>query len=747
MVSYLVYGLVFLPMAGAFLSYALGRKHKKCRDYFVGGVAVLEFGLAAVLLCQRIAGGVIGGEFGLPGVCGMGLSFTVDGFRAVYACIAAFMWMGTSLFSIEYFAHYRNRNRYYLFQLITLGATEAIFLSADLYTTFVFFETMSFASYVWVAQDERDESLRAAATYLAVAVIGGLVMLMGLFLLYHQAGTLEIDKLYEACRGKDVYAAALCMLFGFGAKAGVFPLHIWLPKAHPVAPAPASALLSGILTKTGIFGVLVISCRILLHDALWGTFILALGVLTMAAGAVLALFSIDFKRTLACSSVSQIGFILVGIGMQGLLGEENVLAVRGSFLHMVNHSLFKLVLFMIAGVIYMNLHRLDLNEIRGFGRKKPLLAFLYLTGALGIGGMPLWNGYISKTLIHESIVEYTEGLSEGLITPVIFSSGGMKAIEWAFLISGGLTVAYMTKLFVAVFVERNNDAALQEKYDAQKRYMSPLSSAVLLAGGLLFPLMGIFPGMTMDGLADLGQGFMGLAGAGGRISYFSFGNLKGGLTSIAIGAALYLLVGRGWMLRRAVSGEEGAECAAEDQGKRRADVFSGILKWEDGCVYLDRWPKLLDLEEYLYRPLLLTILPAVCGCVCGILDKVTNVLAKFLIRAGTAAAGFLDTLTDALVVLLRKTVYRDHTKMGELKEGNWLTYILGSAANTACGIMNRIFRKNHPKETNYKHKLALGYWGLRETIYMITRSLSYGLILFSIGLCATLIYLLVGAVK
>lgn len=696
MMSYLIYGLVFLPMAGALMSFLLGRRHKKCRDYFVGGVAVLEFGLTVFLLYECAAGGITGEIAELPGVCGMGLTFTADGFRAVYACIAALMWMGTSLFSIEYFAHYRNRNRYYLFWLVTLGATEAIFLSADLYTTFVFFEIMSLASYVWVAQDERRESLRAAATYLAVAVIGGLVMLMGLFLLYHQAGTLEIDKLYEACQGKNVHAAALCMLFGFGAKAGAFPLHIWLPKAHPVAPAPASALLSGILTKTGIFGVLVISCKILLHDALWGTFILALGVLTMVAGAVLALFSIDFKRTLACSSVSQIGFILVGIGMQGLLGEENGLAVRGSFLHMVNHSLFKLVLFMIAGVIYMNLHRLDLNEIRGFGRKKPFLAFLYLMGALGIGGMPFWSGYISKTLLHESIVEYTKRLADNSITPVIFSAGNMKAIEWAFLVSGGLTVAYMTKLFVAVFVEKNNDAALQEKYDAQKHYMSPLSGAVLFAGSVLFLLMGTLPEITMDRLADLGQGFMGLAETGERISYFGLGNLKGGLTSIAIGAVVYLLARRGWMLGRG-----------------------------DGSVYLDRWPKFLDLEEHLYRPVLLVILPAVCGSVCGFLDKVT----------------------DIAVVLLRKTIYRDCTKRGELKEGNWLTYTLGSAANAVCRMMNRIFRKNHPKETDYKHKLALDYWGLRETIYMITRSLSYGLILFSIGLCATLIYLLVGAVK
>ena len=174
------------------------------------------------------------------------------------------------------------------------------------------------------------------------------------------------------------------MLFGFGAKAGAFPLHIWLPKAHPVAPAPASALLSGILTKTGIFGILILSCHLFIYDRTWGILIFTIGVLTMFGGALLAVFSVDLKRTLACSSMSQIGFIMVGIGILALLSDKNLLsgilsdtvshmedplevlhAVYGTFLHMVNHSLIKLVLFMAAGVIFMNTHALDLNEIRG----------------------------------------------------------------------------------------------------------------------------------------------------------------------------------------------------------------------------------------------------------------------------------------------------------------------------------------------------------------------------------------------
>lgn len=711
---FLLVVIVFFPMLGAGVSFLAGRKDKTLRDRVAGCVTIAEFLLVLLLLIIK---GANGAGFTVPGVCGMGLSFETEGFRAVYGAIAAFMWMATTLFSAQYFAHYSNRNRYYLFLLVTLGATEGIFFSADLYTTFVFFEVMSLASYVWVAQDEREESLRAAATYLAVAVIGGLVMLMGLFLLYNQVGTLKISELHDACEGKNVYVAAGCLFFGFAAKAGAFPLHIWLPKAHPVAPAPASALLSGILTKTGMFGILVISCKLLLHDWKWGTFVLIIGTLTMVVGAMLALFSVDFKRTLACSSVSQIGFILVGVGMQGLLAEENALAVRGSILHMVNHSLFKLVLFMVAGVIFMNLHKLNLNEIRGFGRKKPLLAAIYLSGALGIGGIPLFSGYISKTLIHESIVEYMEALKEGALAQGFFGVSDMKIIEWLFLISGGLTVAYMCKLFFAVFVEKNNDAAVQKKYDSMcGRYMNKVSAAAIGVPALLFPLMGALPHLTMDKIADMAQSFCGLAENPHAVAYFSLTNLKGGLISITIGVLIYVLIVRTWML----------------------------VKQPDGStIYVNRWPRVLDLEDYVYRPILLTAIPAVCGGVCTVLDHAVDFLAKILPIAGSVEAGFFDTITDGVIVFLRKTIYQDSPQPHELEEGNALTHVCGRIVNRIVGLLNLTVWRRHPKKKDYEHSFALAYESFKENTGIIGRSLSYGLILFCLGLCGTLIYLLV----
>lgn len=647
--------LALWPIVGAFISYLIGRRSKKARDYFADFVGVSEFLMSAFLFIRVLGGNTY--SFCLYDVCGRGLYLKLDGFRALYSGIAVFMWMMTTIFSREYFGHYRNRNRYYLFQLITFGATVGVFLSADLFTTFIFFEIMSMASYVMVIHDEKPAAMRAGDTYLAVAVLGGMVMLMGVFLLYNVVGTLNMDELLEACsRVEDkriLYIAASLLLFGFGAKAGMFPLHIWLPKAHPVAPAPASALLSGILTKAGVFGILVIGSNIFLYDKKWGFMILSFGVVTMFLGAVLAVFSIDLKRTLACSSMSQIGFILTGAGMQGLLGEANALAVRGTLLHMVNHSMIKLVLFMAAGAVYMNLHKLDLNEIRGFGRKKPLLNFIFLMGVLGIIGMPLWNGYISKTLIHESIVEFIWEFKD-----YTFWARFFQFVEGVFLFSGGLTAAYMTKLYVAIFVEKN--PYKQEKMDSSNgSYMNKESTFALLVSAVILPCMGMLPYRLMDGMAAMGQGFMHGTEPAHAVNYFSWVNIKGGLASLAIGGIVYLLV-----IRRCLM--------AEDE--------------KGNLIYINAWPQWLDLEDLVYRPLLLKVLPFV----------------------GALPARICDRLVDGVIWLAKNTFMRPKKEKKK--------------------TMEFAFMREPTK--------------IKRIQRQIRHSLSFSLLLFCTGLCSALVYML-----
>ena len=589
--NWILPALVFSPAAAAPVSYALGRCSRALRDAFVAAFCLLELVFALLLFFCGAEG------WALPGFCSLGISFSGEGLGVLLALLAALGWFTATLMLREYFAHAHNRNRYYFFWLLTLSGTVGVFLSADLFTTFIFFELMSFASWVMVIHTEKPDALRASETYLAVAVIGGLVTLMGLFLLNRQLGTLRIDELYEASRplagSGALWSAGLLTLVGFAAKAGSFPLHIWLPTAHPAAPAPASAVLSGVIIKTGVFGILVLTAQVFRHDGSWGMLMLVLGVTTMLLGAVLAVFSMDLKRTLACSSVSQIGFILVGAAMQCLLGEHNALAVDGTILHIVNHASIKLILFPAAGVIYCSTHGFDLNHIRGFGHNKPWLGAVMLLPMASLAGVPGLGGYVSKTLLHESIVEYVHLVPE--------TAGLFTAVEWLFLLAGGLTCTYMLKLFVCIFVEKPSKPQWEEKSSAALLSMLTLSALVAL-----LPLMGLLPHRVMGALAAMGRGFLAGHAPEHAVHYFAWVNLKGALISLTIGAALYLLAVRPLLSRKA----------------------------EGGRQYLSRWPEKLNLETGLYRPLLCRVLPFAGAFLArlgeGLVEGVTALLSEGL---------------------------------------------------------------------------------------------------------------------
>ncbi len=607
--------LVAMPFLYGLILYGTGRKEKRRMDPLAILFVLLTLAFSVALFFRMPF------ENGVGGIFPYGLSFTCDGFRAVYSLVTSVMWTGCVLFSKEYFEHEpEHLERFYLFLFFTLGATQGVMLSADLMTTFVFFEILSFTSYTWVLHEETKKALRAAETYLYVAVIGGLALFMGLLLMKQTLGTLRFDEI--ALRVGSVndkgmlFAAGLLVLLGFGAKAGMFPVHIWLPKAHPVAPSPASALLSGILTKVGIYGILMTTLSAFTGNLPFAAVILALGAVTMFLGALLALFSVDLKRTLACSSMSQIGFILTGIGMTALLtpfaNEEGiVLATGGTVLHMVNHSMIKLVLFLCSGVFVMRLHSLDLNEIRGFGRKKRGLLIAFALGAVGISGIPLLNGYLSKTLLHEAIVFGWEEAATMQLAVWLTAGRLLRILEWIFLVTGGLTFAYMLKLFICIFVERHPKR--QAEYDADKKGMSTRSLFTILGAAVLLILLGVAP--FAKELAYLMTGHEEIR----HFHAFSLTNLKGALISLLIGAVVYLVIVR------------------------------GVLRKEGR--YLDRWPASLDLEDLLYRPVLTGLLPRIGGAVASVFgeNKVLIPLAVGVFRAAGVFAAILANLFDALI--------------------------------------------------------------------------------------------------
>ena len=649
------------------------------------------------------------------------LRFATDGFRVVYALLATLLWIMTLLFSKQYFRGHKHLARYFLFYGVTFGAVLGVFFAADLLTLFVFFEIMSFTSYVWVAQEETEKALRASKTYLAVAVIGGLTMLMGIFMLDHGLGTLTISELRTAAtaflageggnfgnRQTYLYIAAGLLAVGFGGKAGIFPLHIWLPKAHPAAPAPASALLSGMLTKCGVFGMLLINCHLLFADGAWGKFVLVLGTVTMVLGAVSALFSVDLKRTLACSSVSQIGFITLGIGMISIMGGQGI-ALQGTVYHMVNHTLLKLVLFMAAGVVYVNTHSLDLNTIRGYGRKHPFLAVAFAFGGLGLAGVPGWNGYISKTLLHESIVEHMHHLEVAGHQSEI---GLFKGIEILFLFAGGLTLAYMLKLFIAIFIEKGDG----EKYD-KKYSMTVLSTIAVCGSAMLLPLLGMTPDVIFARIGAVAEEFLcpaeALHGEAHAIHWLSFENLKGSAISVCIGIIVYAVVVRGLLMKNA-------------EGKR---------------VYVNRIPAWMDLEESVYRPVLLRLIPAIVTPVCRLLDCLMDKMQGVAFVLALISRVF-DTFVDGIVGLLKSTVFAPRKRKMSIWVGTKVTHMFGTVMDGVISVLNKTLFHNHPITKSFVSVFAVSELEARQTFSLITGSVSFGLLLAALGLAVTLIYLL-----
>ncbi len=630
---------VILPIIASIFVYFVGKKRLTLAYSVSLGTALLETALFAYLFFANVSLSVSVGSS--PAI----FSLASDGFRSLYALVASFMWSITTALLPEYLAHYKNRERLLFFWLITLSSTLGVFLSTDLGTTFIFFEIVSFASFVWVLHDETDGALAAAKTYLATAVFGGMIMLLGLVFLYEYTGTLAIAEITSAVSempNTAKFASGLLLLFGFAAKAGMIPLHIWLPKAHPVAPAPASALLSGVLTKVGIYGIVIVSVTMFYANVEWGKLLLVFGVATLLLGAFMALVSVNLKRTLACSSMSQIGFIITGIAAASILGHHNSHAATGVILYMLNHSMMKLILFSASGVLYMNLHKLDLNSIRGWGRGKPLFCAAFLIGGLGLAGIPGTGGYIAKTLIHEAILE------------CVHEVAWAKATEILFLVGGGCTLAYMTKLFVILFIEKPSEEV--SKHTA-KGYKNALTASALAAACVPVLFTGIPAVSEYIGMKT--AFFAGGEPAHG-VHFFGLECLSGALYTVLIGTAVYFLFVR------------------------------TVTRKKDG-TYRDIVPSWLDLEKSLYAPVI-KALTAVLTFVARIFGE--NVISGALYHSAKAlliftAHALSDTL-DAIVYVLKRTVFRasDAKRLIEKENGTYRPHPIRDALKADITILS-----------------------------------------------------------
>jgi hydrogenase-4 component B len=387
---------------------------------------------------------------------------------------------------------------------------------------------------------------------------------------------------------------------------------------------------------------------------------------------------------------------MIGAGLCNLLGEHNGLALYGTVGHMVNHSLFKLVLFLCAGVVAMNTHRLELKDVQGYGRNKPFLHACFLLGAAGIAGFPGLSGFLSKSLLHEGIVEliaHLEGHGH--------SAGIYKVSEWLFLIAGGMTLCYMLKLYLCLFWMKNDRC--QPEYDQKGSYLSLPARIALGAAALLVPVIGLLPGATMSRFGEASRSFMqGAAPHHLPIHYFSGENLKGAAISIAIGAGLFGLL----LLARRV------------QLRKKLNLH-------------------FDLEDMVYRPLL-GLLICIGGAFAVFCDKLMDWLTAFLKGSGGAAAAVMDGAVDNAAALAGRTAFRPVHAPETVPVGNRFTYTLGSWLDGAA----KTLRGGKEPKNSFVTSLAAFWEEWTARWRQMARSVSYGLVLFCLGLLCTLVYLL-----
>ncbi|HEA46844.1 MAG TPA: NADH/ubiquinone/plastoquinone (complex I) [bacterium] len=330
----------------------------------------------------------------------IGIYLVLDGLSVLMLLIINSIGFLAALYSVNYMEKYTDKTRYYTLFLLLIAGMNGVVLSGDMFNLFVFLEVAAIASYALVAFGTEAEELEAAFKYQVMGTVASGFILLGIALLYSFSGTLNMADIariinQQGIQGTVLFVGAL-FIMGFGLKAAIMPFHAWLPDAHPSAPAPVSAMLSGVLIKAiGVYALVRILFNVLgLGETKSILYILmVLGIISMVAGALLALGQRDFKRLLAYSSISQIGYIVFAFGLGTPLG------FLGGLFHLLNHATFKSLLFLNSGAIVYATENRDLEKMGGLLERMPVTGTTATIASMSIAGVPPLSGFWSKLII------------------------------------------------------------------------------------------------------------------------------------------------------------------------------------------------------------------------------------------------------------------------------------------------------------------------------------------------------------
>ena len=427
----------------------------------------------------------------------------LDALSAFFVMLLGVAVTGISLFSAGYFRHGQGTPpgllclQYHVF----LVSMVTVLIADDGYLFMVSWETMALSSYFLVIASHRIPEIRSAGfLYLLLAHVGAIAILLAFGVMHGEGG----DYTFDAMRGSapPVFWASvtfLLALFGFGAKAGLLPLHAWLPEAHPAAPSPVSALMSGVMLKTAIYGLLRVSFD-LLGDPVWwwGVVALVLGLATALYGVMFAAVQTDMKRLLAYSSIENIGVIVAGFGLTLIFhayGKPHLaaLALVATLYHCLNHACFKSLLFLGTGSVLHSTHERSLGKLGGLIRNMPWVAVLTLVGTLAIAGLPPLNGFVSEWLLLQAFL-FAPGLPNPYLNMLVPLGSA------ALVLAAALSAYVMVKFYGVIFLGQPREPALQEARDAgpwERWGLLWLAAACVLLGVLPLAVIRLMDYVTL----------------------------------------------------------------------------------------------------------------------------------------------------------------------------------------------------------------------------------------------------------
>ena len=393
------------------------------------------------------------------------------------------------LYALAYTEHDENAVSFFRYYLLSYGALVGLSASANLITLYMFYELMTLLTVPLVAHNRDKQAVSAAIKYLLYSVFGASAALLGIFIVSAWASTMQFTAggVFTA-EALEKHADALrivffVMILGFGVKAGMFPTHSWLPTAHPVAPAPASAVLSGVITKMGVLGILRTVYYIAGASFLRGSWVqyafMTLALVTVVMGSTLAFKEKQFKKRLAYSTVSQVSYVLFGLSTMTEAG------FIGACLHIVFHSLIKNTLFMSAGAVIHKTGITEVDNLKGIGKRMPLTMTLFTVVSLGLIGIPPTGGFVSKWNLAQGALGMT--VSANWIGPACL------------LLSAILTAAYLLGISIKAFY--TGEAELSEpRSEATWRMLVPMALFACLS-----VVLGMFPGGLISFFRSIAQ--------------------------------------------------------------------------------------------------------------------------------------------------------------------------------------------------------------------------------------------------